>query len=158
MWLYVMNHGIAFGAGFYENEVVVPLWMGYRKNRVYLNPELMRRIDPGQKFWAYVSTVPLTLLTCSQFYYVGLKEAKSVEDRWLQVSASIALAERLFTFCFFIPNAVKLMKYPDEKAINGDIKPVESTIRWWVGLNYIRLLLSGSAWVTAMAAISSARQ
>jgi hypothetical protein len=61
LWLFVIDLGIAFGAGLYEQRMIVPLWFSGSPMRV--DSEAMRRTDPGQKFWSGVTTVPLTLLT-----------------------------------------------------------------------------------------------
>jgi hypothetical protein len=53
LWLFVINLGIAFGAGFYEARVVLPQWAD-------LPPKDWP--NTGILFWAYVTTVPLTLL------------------------------------------------------------------------------------------------
>ena len=54
LWLFVMNLGIAFGAGIYEAWVVIPQWANIPSGE-WPNTGLM--------FWVYVTTVPLTLLT-----------------------------------------------------------------------------------------------
>lgn len=54
LWLFVINLGIAFGAGLYEARVVIPSWRN-------LPPRAWP--NTGVLFWVYVTTVPLTLLT-----------------------------------------------------------------------------------------------
>src|SRR5216117_1293180 len=56
LWLFVINLGIVFGAGLYEARIVVPLWASSP-------PESLRSPDSGRQFWAFVTTIPLTLLT-----------------------------------------------------------------------------------------------
>jgi H+/Cl- antiporter ClcA len=56
LWLFVINLGIVSGAGLYEARIVVPLW-------ARAPPESLRSPDSGRKFWAFVSTIPLTLLS-----------------------------------------------------------------------------------------------
>ncbi len=59
LWLFVINLGIAFGGGLYESRVVLPPWGG-----------IARKTWPntGLQFWAYVTTVPLTLLTFASLF------------------------------------------------------------------------------------------
>jgi hypothetical protein len=54
LWLFVINLGIALGAGIYESRVVIPLWE---------NTPPQTWPNTGLLFWVYVTTVPLTLLT-----------------------------------------------------------------------------------------------
>ena len=54
LWLFVVNLGIALGAGVYEQRVVVPQWKNI-PSREWPNT--------GVLFWVYATTVPLTLLT-----------------------------------------------------------------------------------------------
>jgi len=64
LWLFVINLGIAFGAGLYESRIVVPQWLSYSPESGYRwNSDAARRANVGLRFWVYVTTVPLTLLT-----------------------------------------------------------------------------------------------
>ena len=54
LWLFVVNLGIALGAGVYEQRVVIPQWE---------NTPPQTWPNTGLLFWVYVTTVPLTLLT-----------------------------------------------------------------------------------------------
>ncbi len=53
LWLFVINLGVAFGAGVYEARVVVPQWAAMPPSQWP---------NTGILFWVYVTTVPLTLL------------------------------------------------------------------------------------------------
>lgn len=44
LWLFVINLGIAFGAGLYEARIIVPQWVN--------SPSIYRWPDTGPKFWA----------------------------------------------------------------------------------------------------------
>ena len=64
LWLFVINLGIAFGAGLYESRIVVPQWLSFSRETGYRwNAEAARSADVGLRFWVYVTTLPLTLLT-----------------------------------------------------------------------------------------------
>jgi hypothetical protein len=59
-----MNLGIAFGTGLYEQRIILPQWFNRSpESGLRVDSEAMRRTDAGREFWAYVTTVPLTLLT-----------------------------------------------------------------------------------------------
>ena len=62
--LFVINLGIAFGAGLYESRIAVPQWLSFSSESGYhWNAEAARQANVGLRFWVYVTTVPLTLLT-----------------------------------------------------------------------------------------------
>jgi hypothetical protein len=54
LWLFVIDLGLALGAGIYESRVVIPQWE---------NTPPQTWLNTGLQFWVYVRTVPLTLLT-----------------------------------------------------------------------------------------------
>jgi len=54
LWLFVINLGIACGAGLYEARVVIPQW-------AEIPPQSWP--NTGLMFWVYVTTIPLTVLT-----------------------------------------------------------------------------------------------
>ena len=62
LWLFVINLGIALGAGLYETRVVIPQWAN-------LPPKDWP--NTGLLFWAYVTTVPLTLLALANLSLLG---------------------------------------------------------------------------------------
>jgi hypothetical protein len=103
--LFVFFHGVAFGAGLYEQRVVVPRWMGSSPNGTrYLHSQAMRIDDSGRRFWGIVSTGPLTLLTLINLYFAVASTAPA-RTLWLAACA-VTLVERTFTFAFFIPKAM----------------------------------------------------
>ena len=53
LWLFIIFLGTAFGAGFYESRVVVPMWTSDP-------PASLASPDSGHRFWAFVTTGPLT--------------------------------------------------------------------------------------------------
>src|SRR3989449_6647304 len=94
LWLFVINLGIVFGAGLYEARIVVPLWASSP-------PESLRSPDSGRRFWAFVTTIPLTLLTLASLVAAWHAPAPRRES-WL-VAAVVILVERIATFSYFIP-------------------------------------------------------
>src|SRR5438309_12120473 len=99
LWLFVINLGTAFGAGLYEARIVVPLWASSP-------PESLRSPDSGRKFWAFVTTIPLTLL-----YPANLVTAWHVQGprrRWWLAAAIVLFVERIATFSYFIPTMLRL--------------------------------------------------
>ncbi|MEO7858892.1 MAG: DUF1772 domain-containing protein [Nitrospirales bacterium] len=143
-----MNVGIAFGAGSYEQRIIFPQWFSrLPESGLRVDSEAMRRTDAGRKFWAYVTTVPLTLLTLT-----GLSVAWQTQgpryDWWLAATA-ITLVERIETFSYFIPTVLKLMR--------GESLPesrVDTMVSQWARLNYIRASLTLAGWIAALKAFS----
>src|SRR5688572_22274731 len=109
LWLYVINLGVAFGAALYETKIVIPEWMGSPPDSVFKwNDEEARHRNAGVDFWAYVTTGPLTFLTIASLIFARLVR-KPVQNWWF-AAAIIIFFERLLTFSYFNPTALKLMR------------------------------------------------
>jgi hypothetical protein len=142
LWLFVIDLGIAFGAGLYEQRMIVPQW--FSGSRV--DSEAMRRTDPGRRFWALVTTMPLTLLTLASLA-VAWQWRGPLREWWL-AAAAITLVERVGTFSYFIPTALKMMRddtQPEAKS--------RMAVRW-TRLNLVRALLGLLGWLAALKALS----
>ena len=145
LWLFVINLGIAAGAGLYEHRIVTPDWMTDDGRRSHWHAEVARRDDTGLRFWAYVTTVPLTLLTLASLV-VAWNTAGPERGWWLR-AALLVLADRVLTFSYFIPTMVGLMNAPDSPA------SVAAATRW-MNLNYLRHALVIGGWMAALKAFS----
>ena len=146
LWLFVIFLGITFGAGIYEERISVPRWLSSsEKSEHHWNAEEAQRDDTGRRFWAAVTTVPLTLLTLASLI-VAWRAPGSLRSWWL-TAACLALGDRIFTFSYFIPTMVRLMGAADSS---------ESVIkaREWANLNYVRLAIVLAAWLAALKAFS----
>lgn len=147
LWLFVINLGISFGAGLYESRVVVRQWLtyspgaGYRWNRAAAN-----EANVGLRFWVYVTTIPLTLLTLASLVCAWIA-AEPVKTWWL-TAAQAALIDRILTFTYFIPTMIKLM--------NGEIPEGQAAAKaqQWVRLGYIRQAATLVAWLAALNAFA----
>jgi hypothetical protein len=140
LWLFVINLGIAFGAGVYEQRIVVPRWIEAGATPKW-NAEAAVRDDTGRRFWAFVTTLPLTLLTLASVYFAW--RARGTTRLWWLAAAALALTDRLFTFAYFIPAMVNLMRLPDSA------DSVAMAMQW-SRLNTIRHVLVLSAWLAAL--------
>src|SRR5437899_6316649 len=101
LWLFVINLGIVFGAGLYEARIVVPLWASSP-------PESLRWPDSGRKFWAFVTTIPHTLLSLANLVIAW--HAQSPRREWWLAAAVVILVERISTFSYFIPTMLRLQR------------------------------------------------
>jgi hypothetical protein len=144
LWLFVINLGIAFGAGLYEHRIVVPRWITSSAfSGSHWNATTAGRDDPGRRFWGFVTTVPLTLLTLANLF-VAWRASGPVRWWWLAAGLA-ALADRTFTFSYFIPTMVGLMRAADSP------RSVAVAMRW-SNLNYLRHAIVLVAWLTALKA------
>src|SRR5947208_14750985 len=115
LWLFVINLGTAFGAGLYEHRIVVGRWLTSSHDSIaHWNAEAARRDDTGRRFWAFVTTLPLTVLTLANLF-VAWRASSPVRWWWL-VAGLAALADRTFTFAYFIPTMVGLMRAADSSS------------------------------------------
>jgi hypothetical protein len=138
LWLFVINLGIAFGAGIYEARVVIPQWAN-TPPRMWPNTGLM--------FWVYVTTVPLTLLTLASL--VAAWRDRRPRRSWWLGAVAIIIIERLATFSYFIPTMVRLMN--TEALPEAEVK---TTLSQWIFLNHGRHVLTLAGWLCALKAFS----
>lgn len=136
--LFVMNLGIVFGAGLYEARIVVPMWTS-------APPASLRSPDTGRQFWAFTSTIPLTLLTLASLAIAW--RSSEHHDCW-RLAAMLTLIERLATFGYFIPAMLRMQR------ASGSTPELLMRLRMWQRLNYARLLLTLVAWLAALKALT----
>jgi hypothetical protein len=83
LWLFVINLGVAFGAGLYESRIVLSQWLSSSGDSVLgWNAEAARRDNTGLRFWVFVTTIPLTLLTLGNLI-VAWRAVGSVRGWWV---------------------------------------------------------------------------
>lgn len=146
LWLFVINLGIAFGAGVYEHRIVVSRWIRSSPEAgAHWNADAARQDDTGRRFRAFVSTMPLTLLTLANLF-LAWRSAGAVRGWWL-AAALAALADRVFTFSYFIPTMVGLMRAPDSPES-------AATATRWANLNYLRHAIVLAAWLAGLKAFA----
>jgi hypothetical protein len=146
LWLFVVNLGIAFGAGLYEHRIVASGWLVIsQESGAHWHADAARRDDTGLRFWAFVTTLPLTLLTVANLF-AAWRSSGAVRGWWLAAGIA-ALADRAVTFSYFIPTMVRLMRAVDSP------EAVAVATRWW-NLNYLRHALVLAAWLMALEAFA----
>lgn len=146
LWLYVITLGIALGAGLYEARVVVPLWYRVRDGSEPLwDADCARRTNCGSRFWAYVTTIPLTALTLTSFVVAWKLDAPR-RACWLAAAAVISL-ERIATLTYFIPAMRRLQE--DETLPEPTTRVM---ISWWILLNWMRNLTYAVSWLAVLTA------
>ena len=145
LWLFVINLGIAFGAGLYEHRIVVSRWISSEESGAHWHADAARQDDTGRRFWAFVTTLPLTLLTLANLI-IALRSSGAVRMWWL-AAALAAFADRALTFSYFIPSMVALMRAPDSPG-------AAAAAARWSHLNYLRHAIVLAAWLAALRTFS----
>ncbi|NTX63571.1 DUF1772 domain-containing protein [Myxococcus sp. CA051A] len=143
LWLFVLNLGVSLGAGLYEHRIVLPRWLD--ATGAHWFAEAARQDNVGLRFWAFVSTGPLTLLTLASLFFAT--RATGPLRTWWLAAAVVALVDRLLTFSYFIPTMMRLMQASDTSA------SVESAVLW-ARLNHLRHLLVAGAWFASLQTLS----
>ena len=142
LWMFVVNLGIAFGAGLYEHRIVVPLWLSSSDNgATHWHADVVRRDDTGRRFWAFVTTLPLTIIAFANLFAAW--GAPSAVRGWWLATAVAVLFDRVFTFTYFIPTMVGLLRSPDSPA-------AAAAAARWSNLNYARHAIALTAWLAAL--------
>jgi Domain of unknown function (DUF1772) len=140
LWLFVINLGIVCGAGLYEARVVVPLWAS-------APPESLRSPDSGRRFWAFTTTIPLTLLTLVSLF-MAWGGQQPLHQYWL-FAALVTLVDRAVTFSYFIPTMLRL-----QRASGMSASDVRTKFSQWTRANYARNALTLIAWLAALKALT----
>lgn len=150
LWLFVIYLGLALGAGLYEGRIVVPDWVSTGPGGVaHWNAAAARHDDTGVRFWAFVTTVPLTVLTLVNLFFA--RRAGATVRRWWLAAGFLSLAERVITFAYFIPTMIRLMDSSDTPA-------AAATAIQWSRLNYGRHVMVLAALLTALKTFASMYQ
>jgi hypothetical protein len=149
LWLFVINHGIAFGAGLYEQRIIWPQWFSRSESGIRVNSAAMWSADTGRRFWVSVTTVPLTLLTLASL--VAAWQSQGPRQTWWLGAAVITLLERIGTFSYFIPTALQLMREREDALPAAKAGALASQ---WMALNRVRAALALIGWLAALRALS----
>lgn len=148
LWLFVIFSGIAVGAGLYEMRVNVPRWFTSGSSSARpVDVDAITTDDSGRRFWAYVTTGPLTLLTVAGCVFAW--NPATARERWWLAGAVVMLAERLGTLGYFIPTLLKLVQATPLPA-----KTAAQVAHRWVQLNRIRAMFAAAGWLAALRALS----
>ena len=148
LWLFVINHGIAFGAGLYEQRIIHPQWFSRSsESSIRVNSAAIRATDTGRRFWAFVTTIPLTLLTLANL--VVAWQSQEPRREWWLGAVVITLVERIATFSYFIPTIIRLM----HAEVLAPAK-AEAMASQWIALNHVRTAFALTGWLVALKALS----
>ena len=147
LWLFVLNLGVSFGAGLYEARIVAPDWLSVAPDgEPVWDASAAREDNTGLRFWVYVTTVPLTLLTLAGL--VAVRRTEGPVRRWWLAALGAALVDRAMTLGYFIPTMVRLT--------SESVPPSEAaqTAMQWLSLNNVRHLATAVALLAALKAFA----
>ena len=148
LWLFVINLGISFGAGLFESRIVVPQWFDTTPDGgIRWNAEAARQADVGLRFWVYVTTVPLTLLTVASL--IMLWWAPTPIRGWWLAAVVAAMVDRVMTFSYFIPTMLALMR-----PSSGNDADRTTRAQKWVRRGAMRPAATAVAWLASLKALS----
>ena len=148
LWLFVVNLGLVFGAGIYEQRVVAPRWLVRRSGQATRWDAAAARLDDvGRRFWGVAATLPFTALTIASLALAW--RAGSAAHAWWLAAASLAAVERLATAGYFIPVMMRLMR------ASGSLDDV-GVATLWSRLNVLRHVLVLAAWLASLRAFELA--
>src|SRR5205823_10927409 len=119
----------------------------HRDLSIRVNTAAIRSTDTGRRFWAFVTTIPLTLLTLANL--VVAWQSQEPRREWWLGAVAITLVERIATFSYFIPTVIRLTRaevLPPAKA--------EAMASQWITLNHVRTALALIGWLAALRALS----
>ena len=134
--------------GLYEQRIVLPQWFNRSAAGLFVNTAAMRSADVGRNFLGFVTTLPLTLLTLANLGAAWTSQG-SRHDWWL-AAAGVTLIERVATFTYFIPTAIRLTR-ADTLASPQAAGVMAAR---WIALNRVRLAVSFVAWLAALKALT----
>ncbi|HEU4628787.1 MAG TPA: hypothetical protein VFS08_03550 [Gemmatimonadaceae bacterium] len=147
LWLFIIDLGIALGAGLYEARIALPDWLGTVGGAApHWNAAAARHDDTGRRFWVFVTTVPLTLLTLASLV-AAWRATGDVRPWWLAASLA-ALADRALTLGYFIPTMIRLTR------ASPPADATETAVRW-ASLNHVRHALVFVALLAALRAFAA---
>jgi hypothetical protein len=106
--------------------------------------------NTGLLFWAYVTTIPLTLLTIANAIVAW--KTRGPRRRWYIAAVAIIITERAATFSYFIPTMDGLM---GSEGLSQEV--VDATLSQWLLLDYGRNGLSILGWLAALKTLSISR-
>jgi hypothetical protein len=124
------------------------VWLSFSTESGYhWNADAARRANVGLRFWVYVTTIPLTLLTLVSLVVAWW--APSDVRNWWFAAAIAVLVDRVMTFGYFIPTMLTLMNNSTISASEAVAKATQ-----WINLGYVRHIATLAGWLASLRAFS----
>jgi Domain of unknown function (DUF1772) len=146
LWLLVLGLGLQTSAGLFETRVLVPLWSSAPPASVIAYNAQPLRPDSGRRFWILLTpTVGLICLVNLVLAWLSRGPARA----WWLTAAATGVVVVAATFAYFVPALLWLVRAEEHPA-----GQVVAKVRWWVRLNWIRVVALVLAWLAALRALS----
>ena len=102
IWMFVVNLGVVFGAGVYEARISVPRWLGPPNAG---RPWLASRPGQSRRRWAQILGLHHhdSAHLADPRQPLGGRSFFGAHQFWWLTAATLAFADRVFTFAYFIP-------------------------------------------------------
>lgn len=146
VWLFVIWVGVQFGAGLYEKQIVVPQWSTVPPDELGETLSRSGQESSALRFWAFVSP-PVALLALANAVIAW--RAVGRRRNWWLAASIIMIIYSIFTYTYFVPKMIWLWQAESLPA-----SEVESTVFWWVRLNYVRMVIGACGWFAALKTLS----
>lgn len=146
VWLLAVALGLQTGAGLYETRVLVPLWASAPPQSVlayFTNP---LRPNSGRRFWIVLT--PVVGIVSLVNLIAAWQSGGPLRLWWLGASGASVVVVAV-TFGYFVPALLGLARAGERSA-----EEVARAVRWWVGLNWVRVAVLVGAWLAALKALT----
>ena len=135
LWLFVIGTALIFGAGLYENLVVVPFWStGAPASLAEGNPLLGVPVRPGRVFWSFFTPALGFIALLALATSFGTPSRHLV---WRVAASGLLLMVSIATLVYFRPAIIGMVA--DHGAGRTPEALAEEAHRW-VALNWVRIL------------------
>ena len=149
LWLFVMVLCLAIGGGFYETQVITPVWSGSPPRSVWgWNADPQYQIRSFEKFWIMIT--PALGVTAAAALLTGLG-TRSQHRRWRALSVTLTLVIVVTTYFYFVPARNELFA---SQTLGLSANEVTSKTNQWVMLNWVRGAVFFVAWIAGLRALS----
>jgi hypothetical protein len=135
LWLFVIGTALIFGAGLYENLVVVPFWStGAPASLAEGNPLLAVHVRAGRVFWSVFTPALglIALLTLATSFGTPPRHLT-----WRIAASGLLLVVSIVTLVYFRPALIGMVV---EHGAGRTPEALGEEVHRWVALNWVRIL------------------
>lgn len=146
--LMILWSAAQLGAGFYERQVVIPLW-ATDATPATLGDELAAsgHTASSTSFWPFVS--PVVFLLAVLNLVVAWRHTGPARRWWLFASITLIVMS-ISTYAYFVPTMLSMMHRA--QSYTGD--QLSGTLTLWTNLSWLRLLVAVPACLAALKALT----
>jgi hypothetical protein len=148
LWLLILWSAVQLGGGLYEKRAVVPLWSADPTPDA-LGGRLAASGQTGSatRFWPFVSPVVFLLAIVNA---VLAWQYEGPARPWWLAAAVALIAMSVSTYAYFVPTMLSMM----HRAHTYTPEQLSRTLKRWLRLSDLRLLVAVPAWLAAVKALT----